>query len=308
MATFAHKTFSAASYAAFRPSYPQSFYTKTINYHIGPRSTLLDLGCGHGVVSRALAPHFEKVYGTDPSAVMINQARKIAAESDTAGNVQWRQASAENLDFVEDGSLDMVVAGQAAHWFDFPRVWGLVRRKLRVGGTVAFWGYKDNLLVDFPAATEVLDRYCYGEGERFMGRFWEQPGRERLRDLYRDEVMRPPGDGFGDVEFARYEPGLRGTRSGEGIAEGGVVMGKRMKLGELEGYWRTFSAFHGWQRENQERKRREEGEEGSGDLIDEMFEEMLEVEPKLRAREGEDWRDVEVETEWGTVILLARKK
>lgn len=86
-----------------------------------------------------------------------------------------------------------------------------------------------------------------------MGRFWEQPGRERLRDLYRDEVMRPPGDGFGDVEFARYEPGLRGTRSGEGIAEGGVVMGKRMKLGELEGYWRTFSAFHGWQRENQER-------------------------------------------------------
>lgn len=240
--------------------------------------------------------------------MMINQARKIAAESDTAGNVQWRQASAENLDFVEDGSLDMVVAGQAAHWFDFPRVWGLVRRKLRVGGTVAFWGYKDNLLVDFPAATEVLDRYCYGEGERFMGRFWEQPGRERLRDLYRDEVMRPPGDGFGDVEFARYEPGLRGTRSGEGIAEGGVVMGKRMKLGELEGYWRTFSAFHGWQRENQERKRREEGEEGSGDLIDEMFEEMLEVEPKLRAREGEDWRDVEVETEWGTVILLARKK
>ena len=130
--TYRHKTFSAASYAAFRPSYPQSFYTKTINYHIGPRSTLLDLGCGHGVVSRALAPHFEKVYGTDPSAVMINQARKIAAESDTAGNVQWRQASAENLDFVEDGSLDMVVAGQAAHWFDFPRVWGLVRRKLRV--------------------------------------------------------------------------------------------------------------------------------------------------------------------------------
>ncbi|KAF7907894.1 hypothetical protein BELL_0071g00320 [Botrytis elliptica] len=308
MATFAHKTFSAASYAAFRPSYPQSFFTKTLNYHIGPRSTLLDLGCGHGVVSRALAPHFEKVYGTDPSAVMINQARKIASENDAEGNIEWRQASAENLDFVEDGSLDMVVAGQAAHWFDFPGVWRTVGRKLREGGTVAFWGYKDNLLVDFPEATEVLDRFCYGEGERYMGRFWEQPGRERLRGLYSDEVMRPLGDVFKDVEWGRYEPGLKGTRSGEGIREGGVVMGRRMKLGELEGYWRTFSAFHGWQRENQERKKREVGEEGNGDVIDEMFEEMLKVEPKLRGKEGEDWRNVEVETEWGTVILLARKK
>ncbi|CAD6453043.1 cc951494-32e8-48af-a945-483ffee49ab9 [Sclerotinia trifoliorum] len=201
MATFAQKSFSATSYATFRPSYPQKLYTQILNYHRGPRTTLLDLGCGHGVISRALgsAGNFEKIWGTDPSSVMIEEAKtlsnKINANNlyNKEANIEWRQASAEDLSFVEDGSLDMVVAGQAAHWFDFSRVWGEVYRKLRRGGTVAFWGYKDNLLVDFPDATNVLDKFCYGMDERFMGRFWEQPGRERLRGLYRDQVMQLPG-------------------------------------------------------------------------------------------------------------------
>ncbi|KAF7857979.1 hypothetical protein EAF04_009336 [Stromatinia cepivora] len=317
MATFAQKSFSATSYATFRPSYPQKLYTQILNYHHGPRTTLLDLGCGHGLITRALgsAGGFEKIWGTDPSRVMIEEAKALSNKPNAnnphgrEGKIQWRQASAEDLSFVEDGTLDMVVAGQAAHWFDFSRVWGEIYRKLRKGGTVAFWGYKDNLLVDFPAATLVLDKYCYGEDERFMGGFWEQPGRERLRGLYRDRVMQPPGNLFGDVQWMRYEPGLGGKGSGEGE----VLMGRRMKLGELEGYWRTFSAFFEWVKAHPERKRLEsekvggERSEGMGDVIDEMFEEMLEVELELRGKEGKDWRDVEVETEWGSVILLARK-
>ncbi|EDN99084.1 hypothetical protein SS1G_13944 [Sclerotinia sclerotiorum 1980 UF-70] len=238
------KSFSATSYATFRPSYPPKLYTQILNYHRGPRTTLLDLGCGHGVISRTLGStgNFEKIWGTDPSSVMIEEAKTLSNKIDTSNshnkeaNIQWRQAFAEDLSFVDDESLDMVVAGQAAHWFDFSRVWGEIYRKLRKGGTVAFSRYKDNLLVDFPAPQRVLDKYCYGEDEGFMGRFWEQPGR-------------------------------LGLRGGEG----------------------------------------KDGKNEKGDVIDEMFEEMLEVEPELRGKEGQNWRDVEVETEWGTVILLARK-
>jgi hypothetical protein len=37
-----------------------------------------------------------------------------------------------------------------------------------------------------------------------------------------------------------------------------------------------------------------------------MFDKMLEAEPEWKEA-GEGWRDVEVENEWGSVILLARR-
>ncbi|ESZ92118.1 hypothetical protein SBOR_7497 [Sclerotinia borealis F-4128] len=280
----------------------------------------VDLGCGPGTVSRALAPYFDKVLGTDPSAVMIERARAVSEDGyekldgDGKKNIEWKEATAENLQWIEKGSLDMVVAGQAAHWFNFSGegngVWGEIYGRLRRGGTVAFWGYRDNVLVDYPRATRVMEKFCYGEEREYMGGYWEQPGRDRLRGLYADEAMRPPREMFEDVRRVVYEPG-------SGVGE--VLMRRKMKLGELGEYWRTFSAYFEWMRGNPERKRlgdgegigEEEGigkgEERKGDVIDEMFVEMLEVEPELRGKEGQNWRDVEVETEWGTVILLARK-
>lgn len=227
---------------------------------------------------------------------MIAQARSSTPTSQYP-NVTFRQASAEDLEFIEDGSLDMVVAGQAAHWFNFDVVWSEIGRKLRKGGTLAFWGYKDNYFVDYPKATKVLDEYCYGE--QFMGPFWEQPGRNILRDLYKDIV--PPEKDWVDVERVLYEPDTKGKGSGKGE----VLMEKKLKLGEMEGYARTFSAYWNWMAKHEGVKSRKDG--GEGDIVDEMFDTMLEVEPEWKAK-GENWRDLEVENEWGSIILLARKK
>jgi ubiquinone/menaquinone biosynthesis C-methylase UbiE len=126
---------------------------------------------------------------------MIKQAID-STPKDKYGNVEFREASAEDLSFIPDGSLDIVVAGQAAHWFDYSKVWPELSRKLRRGGTVAFWGYKDNVFVEHPKATSILDEYCYGPNT--MGPFWEQPGRNILRDKYKDIV--PPEEDFESVE------------------------------------------------------------------------------------------------------------
>lgn len=191
----------------------------------------------------------------------------------------------------------MVVAGQAAHWFDYGKVWPEMKRKVRSGGTLAFWGYKDNFFVDYPAASKILDYYCYGS--ETMGPFWEQPGRSILRDLYRDII--PPEGEWEDVQRIEYEPGLNGKGSGEGE----LLIQKRLKLGEIGEYIRTFSSFHNWATENADKKSRKDG--GEGDIVDEMFDKMIEAEPEWK-RQGEGWRDFEVENEWGSVILLARKK
>ncbi|KAH8775074.1 putative Trans-aconitate 3-methyltransferase [Hyaloscypha finlandica] len=298
MATFAKSTFSALTYAAFRPSYPPALFKTVLSYHKPPSSLLLDLGCGHGLISRELSPSFTKIIATDPSNAMITQAISSTPEEQYS-NIEFRQASAEDLSFIEDGSLDMVVAGQAAHWFDYGKVWPELSKKVRRGGTLAFWGYKDNVFVEHPAASKVLDWYCYGE--KTMGPFWEQPGREILREKYRAIV--PPESEWEDVRRIEYEPGLEGKGSGEGE----VLMRGKLNLGEAEGYLRTFSAFHNWASEkgNLGRKAKQDG--GEGDIVDELFEEMREVELEWKAA-GEKWRDVQVENEWGSVILLARRK
>jgi len=296
MATFAKSTFSAASYAAFRPSYPPTVFRTVLDYHRGPKNLCLDLGAGHGLISRELSPSFKRVIGTDPSAGMVKQAISSTKEK----NVEFCVASAEDLSFVEDGSLDMVVAGQAAHWFNYSKVWPELKKKVRSGGTLAFWGYKDNYFVDFPKATKILDHFCYGPGEDLMGMYWEQPGRSILRDRLR-AVVAPESD-WTDVTRIEYEPGTQGANSG---TLGERLMYKTVTLGEMEGYARTFSAFHGWQEAHPERKAKMEG--GEGDVVDEMFEEMLKEEGGWR-KEGANWREKKVECEWGSAILLARRK
>jgi len=264
-----------------------------LSYHQGPKNRLLDLGCGHGLISREFAPSFSHVIGTDPSPVMVKQSISSTKEP----NVEFRQASAEDLSFVADGSLDMVVAGQAAHWFDYTKVWPELKRTVRPGGTLAFWGYKDHVFVDFPNATKILDHYCYGPGDT-MGKYWEQPGRNIVRQKLRAVV--PPEDSWEEVTRLEYEPGTKGANSGEGER----LMHKKVKLGDLVGYGRTFSALHGWQEAHPERTSREKG--GPGDLVDEMFDAMLEAEPEWK-KEGDKWMDKVVEVEWGSYILMARK-
>lgn len=280
---------------AFRPTYPSKVFTTVLAYHQGPRNFAVDLGCGHGTISRTLSPSFTRVIGTDPSSRMIAQATSTTTEP----NISFHAGYAQDLDFIPDGTVDLVCAGQAAHWFDYAKVWPVLAAKLRSGGTLAFWGYKDNYFADYPAATKVLDHYCYAPGVDLMGEFWEQPGRNILREKLRD--IQPPADTWRDVTRIEYEPGTKGT--GSGVGE--VLMSKRMKLGEMEGYVRTFSAFTNWSEAHPERKARADG--GVGDVVDEMFEKMLEVEPEWK-KEGENWRDKTVENEWGSVILLARKK
>jgi len=225
---------------------------------------------------------------------------KQATASNKEENVSFRQGNAEDLDSFGDGSIDMVISSQAAHWFDYSKVWPMLKRKLRSGGTLVFLGYKENVFVKHPRATQVLHHYSYDPGVDLMGPRWEQPGRDILRDKYRTII--PPEANFEDVTRLEYEPRTQGDET-EPLGE--RIMYKTMKLGEMEGYARTFSAYYRWQAEHPDQKAKAKG--GQGDIVDEMFEKMLEVEPEWR-KAGAEWRDIEVESEWGSVILLARKK
>src|SRR5579872_1800322 len=98
----------------------------------GEVSRILDLGCGTGRYSGALADHFNAdVIAIDRSAKMLAEARKK-----TALRVRYARASGEALP-LRDGSVDMVFMSMVFHHFeDRLRAARECRRVLRDGGVV----------------------------------------------------------------------------------------------------------------------------------------------------------------------------
>lgn len=148
MATFAKATFNATIYAASRPSYPKSLFDLIFSYHkdnvlpIGQSSVkattpggtdlAIDLGCGTGqrafymmnmfsmlgLGQATLAlTQFKRVIGVDPSKSMIEGARKHAATAQNASGTKFDfvQSPAEDLNFLENGSVDMIIGGGYTH-------------------------------------------------------------------------------------------------------------------------------------------------------------------------------------------------
>lgn len=208
-------------------------------------------------------------------------------------NVEFRQAPAEKLSFVENGAIDAVVAGQAAHWFSYPEAWKELKRVVRKGGTIAFFGYKDPMFPNHPKASRIMQDFDDSMEEGKLGRYWQRPGRDICNDLYR-EIVSPEAD-WEDVQRLEYHPGSNGVHSGTGTR----FLHRKMLLGDVMEYVRTWSAAVNWAEQHPERRARSKGAEG--DVVDDMFDAMKAVE--------DDWtEEKEVDLEWGTVLLLARKR
>jgi ubiquinone/menaquinone biosynthesis C-methylase UbiE len=91
-----------------------------------------------GIVTEELHKKFTKVIGTDPSEKMLSAV--TSHESlDGKPPIDYKVASAEELSFIESGSVDMVTAGQAAHWFKHEKSFPEITRILKPGGTLAFF-------------------------------------------------------------------------------------------------------------------------------------------------------------------------
>ncbi|KAM9363987.1 putative methyltransferase [Pholidichthys leucotaenia] len=104
-----------------------------------PHQLAVDLGCGTGQFSRLLAPHFKEVVGLDISECQLEEARTVPGFP----NVTYRKGTAEELLF-SDGSIDLLTAASAAHWFDQSKFLAEASRVLKPGGCMALLGFCDS--------------------------------------------------------------------------------------------------------------------------------------------------------------------
>ena len=188
---------SAAFYARGRPPYSGALEATLIaELGLDGSGRLLDVGCGPGILTVALAPLFAEAIGLDPDADMLAEAARRAAAAEV--NVRWVQALGEDIPDLELGSFTVTTFGQSFHRMDREAVAESIYDRLEPGGAI------------------VLIAHTV-EGRRVP----EGPGyppipHERIRDLiksYLGERLRS-GQGFVSYPPDRYEDALARTRFG----------------------------------------------------------------------------------------------
>tara|TARA_R110001599_G_scaffold64023_6_gene179802 strand:+ start:7441 stop:8265 length:825 start_codon:yes stop_codon:yes gene_type:complete len=101
----------------------------------GIAPTVLDLGCGGGHVSFAVAPLASSVVACDLSAKMLDVVAAAALQRNLS-NIQIKCAAAETLPFA-DASFDIVITRFSAHhWSDVPAGLREMYRVLRANGVL----------------------------------------------------------------------------------------------------------------------------------------------------------------------------
>lgn len=158
-----------ADYARFRPQYPPQLLSYLAGLPI-KRQIAVDLGCGSGQLTVGLARHFDTVLGFDPSASQLVHAQ---AQDD----VHYACAQAEQLPLAA-GCANLLVAAQAAHWFDLPRFYGEVRRVAASGAGLALVSYG---VPQLPVELSACFRHFYMDQIRS---YWPMQ-RQLIDDGYR---------------------------------------------------------------------------------------------------------------------------
>lgn len=164
----------APQYARSRPSYPPELGAWLARI-AADRGVVWEAGCGSGQLTKQLGDRFGYVVATDASVEQLAHAPPHA-------RVRYVAAAAEHAP-LRDAACDLVVAAQAAHWFDLSRFFAEARRVARADAVVALVGYGYARLDD-----EALDARFIRFHDDEIGPFWPAQRRMLL-------------DGYASIDF-----------------------------------------------------------------------------------------------------------
>ena len=174
-----------ADYVRYRPSYPDALLDD-LQSRCPPEAAVADLGAGTGILSAQLLDRGLAVFAVEPNAPMLAAAEQQLGDRPGFASIS---GTAENTGLPDD-SVDLVVAGQAFHWFDPIAARAEAQRILRPGGGVGLiWNSRSVNATPFLRGYETLLlrfgtdywqlRHRYGD-TRSLQAFFGDSGWQRL--------------------------------------------------------------------------------------------------------------------------------
>lgn len=143
-------------YVRYRPGYPRAILDYlSESCGLNPLSVVADVGSGTGILTELFLENGNLVYAVEP-----NDAMRAAAEMRLFDRPKFISiaGSAEETTLPE-GSVDIVVAGQAFHWFDARAARREFKRTLKVDGPVVLiWNVRQTEKSDFLREYDELVR------------------------------------------------------------------------------------------------------------------------------------------------------
>ncbi len=103
------------NYVKYRPHYPEEiidYLKKEIGFT--EKQIVTDIGSGTGILTELFLKNKNKVYAIEPNAAMRLKAEELFGGDSNFTSIN---ATAEQTTLWEN-SVDLIVAGQAFHWFD----------------------------------------------------------------------------------------------------------------------------------------------------------------------------------------------
>ena len=120
-------------YVKYRPGYPpQVIEALRARCGLTPSSVIADIGSGPGNLARLFLDNGNEVFAVEPNAEMREAGKQSLGNRGGYRSIDGRAEGTR----LENASVDFVTAGQAFHWFDWPRAKAEFRRILRPAGWV----------------------------------------------------------------------------------------------------------------------------------------------------------------------------
>ncbi|MGZ8695545.1 MAG: class I SAM-dependent methyltransferase [Gaiellaceae bacterium] len=140
----------AEEYDRVRPNYPAELVDAACA-GLRPGAPVLEIGCGTGKLTRALAERGLRVDAVDPGPALVELARRAVG----GGHVSFHVGRFEDVD-LPAASFDAVFSATAFHWIDPHVGWRRVARVLRPGGRLALLTHVPG---DAPLRAELVGAY-----------------------------------------------------------------------------------------------------------------------------------------------------
>jgi len=124
---------------------------RSVTAHIGPSDRIIDVACGTGALTMAMARSAAYVTGIDLSEDMIITARR-AAERRGITNVTLELHDASDLSCYADKEFDVAVASMAMHQFEAGLAVKIFAEMGRIAKSVIIADYNSPMRRNIPAA------------------------------------------------------------------------------------------------------------------------------------------------------------